>query len=77
MNYKILYRCTGVALLLEALKGGWRGDEAAWLALWIPYLTLPLGGGLLTLQCAADLAALLSGQEAAKDRTVDAGGFPD
>lgn len=67
----------GVALLLEAMHGGWSGDEAVWLALWIPYLTLPLGAGLLTLQCAAEFAALLSGQADAGERTADTDGFPD
>lgn len=67
----------GVALLLEAVRGGWRGDEAAWLALWIPYLTLPLGGGLLMLQCLAEFAALLSGQTSAGDDAADTTGFPD
>jgi len=31
--------------------------------LWIPYSALPIGIGLLTLQCLADLAGLISGRE--------------
>ena len=71
------FTAAGIALLLEALQGGWRGDEAAWLALWIPYLTLPLGAGLLTLQCLAGLAGLLSGEAAADVSAADITGFPD
>ena len=32
------------------------------LPLWIPYLSLPLGIGLLSLQYVADILALLTGQ---------------
>ena len=38
---------------------GWRSDTVWGVRLWIPYLSLPLGFGLLLLQLIADLAALL------------------
>jgi len=71
------FTAAGIALLREASMEGWRGDEAAWVALWVPYLTLPLGAGLLTLQCAAEFAALISGKDSAGERPADAGSFPD
>ena len=71
------FTAAGIALLLEASTQGWRVDEAAWVALWVPYLTLPLGAAVLTLQCAAEFAALVMGKDSAGERPADAGGFPD
>lgn len=70
------FTAAGVALLLETLRQGWRLDQAAWVALWIPYLTLPLGAGLLTLQCLAEIVALLSGGQVPEE-PADGAGFPD
>ena len=50
----------GYELFHEALVGGWRTDTSWELPLWIPYLALPLGIGLLALQYAADIAALIA-----------------
>lgn len=41
-------------LFLEALHGNWRSASVWGPPLWIPYLALPLGFGLLVLQYAAD-----------------------
>jgi TRAP-type C4-dicarboxylate transport system permease small subunit len=39
-------------------------SDTMWRArLWIPYSALPIGLGLLTLQCLADLMGLVSGRE--------------
>lgn len=51
----------GIVLLAKAVGEGWQADDAAWVALWIPYLTLPLGSALLVLQCAAQLIAAVTG----------------
>jgi TRAP-type C4-dicarboxylate transport system permease small subunit len=52
---------TGWELFHEAWAGGWTTDTVWALPLWIPYLSLPLGIGLLTLQYVADIAALVTG----------------
>ncbi len=53
----------GSVLFHEALTGGWRTDTIWELPLWIPYLALPLGIGLLALQYLADIVELLMGVE--------------
>ena len=40
---------------------GWRSDTVWGVRLWIPYLALPVGFGLLLLQLIADLVAVLTG----------------
>ena len=40
---------------------GWRSDTVWSVRLWIPYLALPIGFGLLLLQLVADLVAVLIG----------------
>lgn len=44
-----------------AWERGWRSDTVWGVRLWIPYLALPVGFGLLLLQLIADLVALLLG----------------
>lgn len=53
----------GYGLFHEALVEGWTTDTIWALPLWIPYLSIPLGIGLLSLQYVADLLSLASGQE--------------
>jgi TRAP-type C4-dicarboxylate transport system permease small subunit len=53
---------TGYDLFHEALVNGWTTDTVWQLPLWIPYLSLPIGIGLLALQYVADIIALLTGQ---------------
>ncbi|WP_029062016.1 TRAP transporter small permease [Labrenzia sp. DG1229] len=42
---------------------GWRSDTVWGVRLWIPYLALPIGFGLLLLQLIADLVAVLTGAD--------------
>lgn len=42
---------------------GWRSDTVWGVRLWIPYLALPIGFGLLLLQLIADLVAVLTGTD--------------
>lgn len=42
---------------------GWRSDTVWGVRLWIPYLSLPVGFGLLMLQLIADLLAMLWGYD--------------
>ena len=53
----------GYELFHEALVNGWTTDTIWALPLWIPYLSLPVGIGLMTLQYVADILALISGDE--------------
>ena len=46
-----------------AWQGGWRSDTVWGVRLWIPYLAIPIGFGLLFLQLLADLTAILIGAE--------------
>lgn len=54
----------GYVLFEEALVGGWRTDTVWELPLWIPYLSLPVGIGLLALQFVADIIELVTGDNA-------------
>ena len=47
----------------EAWDNKWVSDTMWRARLWIPYLSMPIGLGLLTLQAIADLVALLQGRE--------------
>jgi len=63
----------GYGLFHEALTGGWRTDTIWELPLWIPYLALPVGIGLLALQYLADIIELIRGEEpAGRDRALEA-----
>ncbi|MCB1482402.1 MAG: TRAP transporter small permease [Rhodobiaceae bacterium] len=46
-----------------AWKRGWKSDTVWGVRLWIPYLAMPVGFGLLGLQYLADLAALATGAD--------------
>ena len=54
----------GWELFHEALTKGWRTQSVWALPLWIPYLALPVGVGLLCLQYVCDIVALITGREA-------------
>jgi TRAP-type C4-dicarboxylate transport system permease small subunit len=48
---------------LESYENGWVSDSMWRARLWIPYGTMPLGLGLLSLQYAVDLICLVTGRE--------------
>jgi len=52
----------GYALFHEALTENWTTDTVWALPLWIPYLSIPVGIGLLSLQYVADIISLARGQ---------------
>lgn len=53
----------GFEIWLEALTNGWR-NETVWAPpLWIPYMAIPLGLGLVCLQYLADVLSLLTGRD--------------
>jgi TRAP-type C4-dicarboxylate transport system permease small subunit len=52
----------GCAFWYQAFANDWRSESVWRPPLWIPYGALPLGMGLLALQCLAEILALLSGR---------------
>jgi TRAP-type C4-dicarboxylate transport system permease small subunit len=52
----------GLDLLYEAVAEGWRTDAVEDVGLWIPYLSLPLGVGVLALQYVADILGSVTGR---------------
>jgi TRAP-type C4-dicarboxylate transport system permease small subunit len=52
----------GLEFWHEAWAKDWHSDTVARVPLWIPYLSLPVGMGLLSLQLATDLLCLLTGR---------------
>lgn len=46
-----------------AWERGWRSDTVWGVRLWIPYLSIPVGFGLLLLQLIADLVAVITGTD--------------
>lgn len=63
LAFSLILFWTGTGLFHEALVGGWRTETVWALPLWIPYLSLPIGVGLLVLQYVADIIALLTGRD--------------
>ena len=60
--------CVTVAVLTfqfwkEAWDNKWVSDTMWRARLWIPYASMPIGLGILTLQCIADLLSLVAGRE--------------
>jgi TRAP-type C4-dicarboxylate transport system permease small subunit len=53
----------GYVLFHESVAGGWRTDTIWELPLWIPFLPLPLGIGLLALQYLADIIEIVTGRD--------------
>jgi TRAP-type C4-dicarboxylate transport system permease small subunit len=53
----------GYELFHEAWVNDWTTDTIWALPLWIPYLSIPLGIGLLSLQYVADIVALVCGHD--------------
>lgn len=54
---------SGFQLWLEAVEGNWTTNSVWALPLWIAYLPLPIGIGLLCLQYVADILCLATGRE--------------
>lgn len=55
---------TGFVWWAEAWSNGWRAETVWAPPLWIPYLAMPIGVGLMALQYVADILALLTGRAA-------------
>ena len=61
--FSLVLAWTGFELFHEALVNGWTTETIWKLPLWIPYLAIPLGIGLMALQYLADILALCAGRE--------------
>lgn len=64
---------TGWVLFSEAWVGNWVTDTVWELPLWIAYLPMPVGIGLLCLQYVADILCLLTGRDMPFGLPPDAG----
>lgn len=54
---------TGYEFWYEAWEGGWHSETIWGPPLWIPYLAMPLGFGILSLQYIADIMSLATGRD--------------
>jgi len=71
LGFCLLLAFVGFELFYEALVNDWTTDTIWKLPLWIPYISIPLGIGILSLQYLADILALLTGRETASgDRST-------
>ena len=69
VRWRSLAFCVTMAVLTfqfwqEAWDHKWVSDTMWRARLWIPYASMPIGLGILTLQCIADLLSLATGREA-------------
>jgi TRAP-type C4-dicarboxylate transport system permease small subunit len=60
----VLIAWLGYELWLESWDSDWMSDTVWEVRLWIPYLAMPVGFGILSLQYLVDIINLLSGRHA-------------
>ena len=63
LGFCALMAALGYELWIEAWIKDWRTSTIWRAPLWVPYLALPLGLGLMALQAVADLLKLVTGRE--------------
>jgi len=61
LSFCLILAWYGFELFHEALVNDWTTDTVWALPLWIPYISIPVGIGLLSLQYVADIFSLLGG----------------
>ncbi len=61
--FAVVVAWTGFGLWLEAWTENWRTDTVWSLPLWIPYIAMPLGIGLMALQYIVEIVCVLSGRD--------------
>jgi len=64
LAFCLLIAWLGYELWYESWDNEWYSDTVWEVRLWIPYLAMPVGFGILSLQYVADIACLLTGREA-------------
>jgi TRAP-type C4-dicarboxylate transport system permease small subunit len=62
LAFCVVLAVTGAGFWYEAAAKGWVAETVWAPPLWIPYLAVPLGMGLVALQYLADIVALLTGR---------------
>ncbi len=62
LSFCVLVLFNGIGWWLEAAEGGWVNDSVWAPKLWVPYLAVPLGFGVLCLQYVADILCLVTGR---------------
>jgi len=63
LGFCLVIAWTGLSWWEEAWAGDWHGETVWAPPLWIPYIAMPLGMALLSLQYVADIASILTGRE--------------
>jgi TRAP-type C4-dicarboxylate transport system permease small subunit len=63
LAFCLLVAWLGYDLWFESWDNRWYSDSVWEVRLWIPYLAMPVGFGVLALQYVADILALLTGHE--------------
>ncbi len=58
----VLMAVHGYELCHTAFDRSWRSDTVWGVRMWIPYMSLPIGFGILALQMVADIASVILGQ---------------
>lgn len=64
-TFCVIITWAGYLHWLEIWQNGWRSGTVWNIHLWIPWLALPVGMGLLSLQYVADILALVTGHRSA------------
>lgn len=63
LGFCLIVAWYGFEFWWEAYENRWLSETVWAVRLWIPYLSLPVGFGVLSLQYVADILALLTGDE--------------
>lgn len=63
LAFCLLLAWSGYELWLESWEKDWLSDTVWEVRLWIPYLAMPIGFGILSLQYVADILSLVTGRE--------------
>ena len=63
LTFCLVVAWTGYEQWYEAWEGGWHSDTMWGPRLWIPYLAMPVGFGILSLQYIADIMSLATGRD--------------
>ncbi len=63
LAFCLLLARAGYELWLESWEKDWLSDTVWEVRLWIPYLAMPIGFGILSLQYVADIISVVTGRE--------------
>lgn len=63
LAFCLIMTWSGYHMWLEAWEGDWLSETIWGVRLWIPYLAIPVGFGVLSLQYVADVLSLATGRD--------------